>query len=298
MTPPLVLRHLTKTFGARPALESLSLELPAGRVVGLLGRNGAGKTTLLHLACGLLLPSSGTCTTLGRAAGELAPSELERLGVVFQEGRFLDWMTVAQQLAFNASFYPAWDHGRQNRLLAELELDPARKIAELSTGDRQKLGILLGVCHHPELLLLDEPVSALDPIARSRMLSFLVDLIREDNCTVVISSHILGDVEKIVDWVVCLERGQLAASAPLDELQESHAEWIVTSADSGLPTQFVEPWVLTHEGNARQARLAVRCPNRTTEREFADRYDATIERRPLSLEQLFPLLIRQRKAAA
>jgi len=298
MNAPLVLQNLTKDFDGHVALKSLSLEIPAGRVAGLLGRNGAGKTTLINLACGLLLPTGGTCATLGRMAGELDASELNRLGVVFQEGRFLDWMTVAQQLSFNASFYPAWDKDRECRLLTELELNPARKIVELSTGDRQKLGIMLGVCHHPSLLLLDEPVSALDPIVRTRMLAFLLDLIREDDCTVVISSHILGDVEKIVDWVICLERGELAANAPLDELQESHSEWIVTSPSGNLPPKFTESWVLTQAGNAHQARLAVRCPDQAAERKFATIHGARIERHPLNLDQLFPLLIHQRKTAA
>lgn len=298
MNPALIAQNLTKDFGGHVAIKSLTLEIPAGRVAGLLGRNGAGKTTFLNLACGLLLPTDGTCTTLGRPASELDAPELNRLGVVFQEGQFLDWMTVAQQLAFQASFYRSWDSGREARLLADIELDPTRKIAELSTGDRQKLGIILGVCHRPSLLLLDEPVSALDPIARTRMLSFLVDLVREDNCTVLISSHILSDVEKIVDWVVCLEKGTLATNAPLDELQESYAEWIVTSPSGALPPQFNEPWVLTHEGNARQARLAVHRPHERAEHELASAYHATIERCPLTLEQLFPLLIRPRKVAA
>src|SRR4051812_48149536 len=103
-TPPLLAENLTKSFEGRVALRDLNLTIPAGRVAGLLGRNGSGKTTLLHLACGLLLPTGGVCRTLGRPGGELDAPELSRLGVVFQEGRFLDWMTVAQHLEFTASF--------------------------------------------------------------------------------------------------------------------------------------------------------------------------------------------------
>ena len=298
MNAPLICQNLTKSFGSHAALKSLSLELPAGRVAGLLGRNGAGKTTLIHVACGLLLPTSGACMTLGRVAGEMDTPELSRLGVVFQEGRFLDWMRVQQQLDFHATFYPKWDKARESRLLAELELDATRKIGDLSTGDRQKLGIILAVCHHPALLLLDEPVSSLDPIVRTRMLSFLIELIGEDECTVLISSHILSDVEKVVDWVVCLEQGELAVSAPLDELQESYSDWIVTSSSSTLPDRFAEPWVLSQEGNGRQARLCVRHPSEAIERQFAVTYGAAIERRSLNLEQLFPLLIRETRAVA
>lgn len=298
MNAPLVTSNLTKSYDDHIALRSLSLEIPAGRVAGLLGRNGAGKTTFLNVACGLLLPSEGTCTTLEKIAGELDAPELSRIGVVFQEAGFLEWMSVAQQLAFHASFFSTWDKNRESHLLTELELDPSRTINQLSTGDRQKLGIILAVCHHPALLLLDEPVSALDPIVRARLLTFLVNLVREENCTVVISSHILGDVEKIVDWVVCLEKGELTTNAPLDALQESYAEWIVTSPAGNLPARFDDSWVLTQAGNTRQARLAVRFPGAEAERPFAAAHAATIERRPLSLEQLFPLLIQQRKAAA
>lgn len=299
MNSPLITHQLTKRFDhPRAALSELSLELPAGRVVGLLGRNGSGKTTLINLACGLVLPSQGTCRTLGRDAVDLDEAELTRIGVVFQEGRFLDWMSVRQQLNFHASFYPRWDQVREERLLKELELDATRKISELSTGDRQKLGILLGVCHHPSLLLLDEPVSALDPIARSRMLSFLVDLVAEDSSTVVISSHILSDVEKIIDWVVCLDAGRLIVSAPLDELQETYAEWIVHSPAGFLPPRYGESWILTAEGDSHQARLQVRLPSEGETRAFCSRHTATIESRPLNLETIFPLLIAPRRNAA
>lgn len=300
MKSPLVTDQLTKRFGAdrRAALSALSVEIPAGRVVGLLGRNGAGKSTLLHTACGLILPTTGSCTTLGRACGDLDAAELTQLGFVAQEGRFLDWMTVNQQLVFNASFYPKWDHVREQRLLTDLELDPTRKIVQLSVGDRQKLGVILAVCHHPRLLLLDEPMSALDPIVRARLMAFLVDLIREDASTIVVSSHILGDVEKIVDWVVCLDRGELALSAAFDELQETYAEWVVTSAEGRLPRRFAEPWVLAQESDGRQARLCVRMPEPGAEQAFAATHGATIARRPMNLEQVFPLLVHERRPAA
>jgi ABC-2 type transport system ATP-binding protein len=295
MNAPLVTDRLNKTFDGRPALRSLTLTIPAGRIVGLLGRNGAGKTTLLNLASGLLLPTDGACTTLGRASRDLDTPELVRLGVVQQEGKFLDWMTVRQHLDFTASFYPAWDRTRETRLLADLELNPKRKIAQLSPGDRQKLGIMLGVCHHPELLLLDEPVSALDPIARSQLLGFLIDLIREDGCTIVISSHLLADVEKIIDWVVFLDAGELVASTAFDELQETYAEWIVSSHDANLPPRFAEPFVLSHTGDARRARLRVRRPAADDAARFAAAHAAEIEVRPLNLDEMFPLLLPNRK---
>ena len=225
MKSPLITQNLTKRFGfrsgGRAALNSLSLEIAPGRVVGLLGRNGAGKSTLLHTACGLILPTTGSSTTLGRPCAELDAPELSQIGFMPQEPAFLAWMTVRQQLDFTATFYATWDRAREPRLLGDLELDPTRKIAQLSVGDQQKLGLILAVCHHPQLLLLDEPMSALDPIVRTRLLAFVVDLIREDASTILLSSHILADVEKIVDWVVVLDRGELALNSALDAVQET-----------------------------------------------------------------------------
>jgi ABC-2 type transport system ATP-binding protein len=294
---PLIAEHLTKTYSGQVALNGIDLTIPADHVVGLLGRNGAGKTTLLQIAAGILLPTSGTCRTLGQRSDQLDTPQLSRLGLVPQEGRFIEWMTAAQHLDFTASFYPTWDRDLQRRLVEILEVPLAPKIAHLSTGDRQKVGILLGVCHRPALLLLDEPMSSLDPIARARMLDVLLERLRDDGCTVVISSHILNDVEKIVDWVVALDAGRVTENAPFDELQESFAEWTVTSTNGGLPAAFAEPFVLSHQGDARQALLRVRTADPEAAARFAAAHHAQIHTRPLNLDEMFPLLIAQRKEA-
>jgi ABC-2 type transport system ATP-binding protein len=261
-----------------------------------LGRNGAGKTTLLHLAAGLVLPTTGACQTLGRRSDQLDSPELTRLGLVMQEGRFIEWMTVAQHLEFNASFYPGWDHDLQGRLTDALAVPLMRKIADLSTGDRQKVGILLGVCHRPALLLLDEPMSSLDPIARTHMLHVLLERLRDDGCTVVISSHLLDDVEKIVDWVIALDGGRVTENAALDELQESYAEWTIT-APADLPARFAEPFILAQERRGRVARLTVRTREPETADRFALAHGVEVTARPLNLGEMFPLLVHHRATA-
>lgn len=292
---PLALSAVTQRFGKQTALRDVTLDIPAGRIVGLLGRNGAGKTTLLHVAAGLLLPTEGACTTLGIASGKLDTPQLTRLGLVQQEGRYLEWMTVRQHLDFNASFYPRWDRDLEKRLLEALELDPKRKIVQLSTGDRQKVGILLGVCHRPALLLLDEPISSLDPIVRKRMLDFLLELLREDGTTVVISSHILNDVEKVVDWIVALDAGAIVEDSPFDSLQESFAEWTLTSTNGALPAAFAEPFILSRQGNHRQAVLRVRTADPSAAARFAAAHHVELRARPLNLDEMFPLLTSQRR---
>jgi len=292
---PLVFRNVTQRFGKHTALRDLSLKIPAGRIVGLLGRNGAGKTTLLHIASGMLIPTAGTCTTLGTPSGQLDTPQLSRLGLVQQEGRCLEWMTVRQHLDFNASFYPRWDRDLERRVIEALEVDPKRKIVQLSPGDRQKVGILLGVCHRPSLLLLDEPMSALDPIVRKRLLDFLLELLRDDGCTVVISSHILNDVEKIVDWIVALDAGEIVEDSAFDVLQESYAEWTLTTTNGALPTAFTEPFVINHQGDTRQALLRVRTAEPEAAARFAAAHHAEIRTRPLNLDEMFPLITSQRK---
>ncbi len=282
--------RVTKTYPGHTALADVSLTIPAGHVVGLLGRNGAGKTTLLHVAAGLVLPTAGTSHTLGRRSDQLDSPELTRLGLVMQEGKFIEWMTVAQHLDFTASFYANWDRDLQQRLVETLEVPLKRKIADLSTGDRQKAGILLGVCHRPALLLLDEPMSSLDPIARARMLDMLLERLRDDGCTVVISSHLLDDVEKVVDWIVMLDAGRITENSALDELQESFAEWTVTATTGGLPARFAEPFILAQQHRERAARLTVRTREPDAAGRFAATHRVEVAARPLNLGEMFPLL--------
>ena len=291
---PLVFENLTKTYPGHVALNAINLEIAEGHVVGLLGRNGAGKTTLLQIAAGLLLPTSGTCHTHGQLSGKLDTPELSRLGLVQQEGKFIEWMTASQHLDFTASFYPKWDRDLQRRLTTVLELPLDKKISHLSTGDRQKVGILLGVCHRPSLLLLDEPMSSLDPIARAQMLDVLLERLRDDGCTVLVSSHILNDVEKIVDWVVALDAGHVTENAPFDALQESFAEWTVTAGERPLPATLAEPYILARQGNDRLARVTVRTSNPDAAEQFATTHGVQLTPRPLNLDEMFPHLIAQR----
>lgn len=292
MNPVLETSGLTKRFDRIAALDDLTLSLPAGHIVGLLGRNGCGKTTLLQHAVGLLLPSAGECRTLGTSTRTLGAEQLARMGYVPQAPRLIEWMRVEQHLSYLASFYVTWDLTRQERLQAELELPRDVKVGTLSGGDLQKFAVIASVCHHPKLLFLDEPFSALDPIVRERMLALLIELAREDESTIVVSSHILHDVEKVIDWVVCLDRGRLVVNSALDELQERYAEWTIRVREGSLPVRFPEPFVLTQEGDANQARLRV-VDAAGRDAEFGACYHADVTARPLNLEQIFPLLVGQ-----
>jgi len=290
--PPVVrLDRLSKVYGAKTALRDLTLTIDHQRMVGLIGQNGSGKTTLLDLISGLALPSSGTCRTLGVEDGRLDEATLARIGVVCQENRFLDWMRVDQHLGYFGSFYANWDKTREASLLRDLELDPKAKVGHLSGGDVQKLGIITAVCHHPRLLLLDEPLSSLDPIARESLLKFILRLLDEDEVTVIVSSHALMDIERLVDWVVCLNAGNLQANSSLEQLQERFAEWDVTALDRALPERFSEPFVIEQSCTARHGRLVVDQADESLAA-FRHNHQVGVTVNRLNLEKIYPFLLR------
>jgi ABC-2 type transport system ATP-binding protein len=294
MKPTVKVEGLSKRYGRKIALNDLSLSIDRQRMVGLIGQNGSGKTTLLDIIAGTVLPSGGTVQTLGSPAGELDEKLLAQLGVVYQENRFLDWMSVEQHLTYFGSFYPSWDVSRQNALVRDLDLDPYAKVGHLSGGDIQKLGVITAVSHHPRLLLLDEPLSALDPIARETMLKFILRLLDEDEVTIIVSSHALRDIERLVDWVICLREGNLCANSTLDALQERFAQWHVTSSSNSLPDTFQEPFIREHSGDGRQAHLLVEHAHAEIDA-FCEKYSSEVAVTPVSLERIYPLLVRPRQ---
>jgi ABC-2 type transport system ATP-binding protein len=288
------LDHVTKRFGKQNALNDVTLAVPHPSIVGLVGKNGSGKTTLLRHVVGLALPTSGSCTTLGCSTPDLGPKEFSRIGVVHQQSKFLAWMRIEQMLHYVSTFYTRWDEELERQLIATLELDPKARVGTLSPGTVQKLALIVATCHRPELLLLDEPLSDLDPIARQDVLTMLLECFQRDEVTIVISSHMLHDLETIVDRIVCLDRGRLVAHAPLDELMERYAEWTVTSRDGQLPERWTESYVRSFEGDRFRASLVVEEPARHIDA-FRAIYGGELDIRPLNLERIFKVLVHEDK---
>ena len=285
-------KNLTRSFGDVTALDNVSVCVPGPSVVGLIGRNGSGKTTLLRHVFGLYLPTSGQCTTLGCPSDKLGSDELSRIGVVHQENRFLEWMKVEQQLRYVSTFYKHWDRDLEQRLLDELELDPSARVGDAFPRERPETG------HHSGRLSPAGPadpgraVSGLDPITREQFLRFLLELLQQGAKTIVISSHVLHDIEKVINRVICLDRGRIRADASLDDLQERFAEWRVTARDGRLPAHFEEDFVVSREGDSRQARLLVKGASDNLNA-FKSKYGADVVSSPLNLEQMFPLLLQE-----
>lgn len=251
--PIIRLRGVSKLYGATRALDDVSLDIAAGTIVGVLGPNGSGKTTLLGHLPGLILPTSGTVETFGVPAARLGDGELARIGYVSQEPRLPEWLTVAETIEFVRSGRTGWDGALAARLLADFELDPARSVGALSPGLRQRLAILVAVAPRPELLVLDEPAASLDPVARNDFLRLLMELIQDQGRTILISSHVLSDVEKVVDTVLVINGGQVHCHQPLDDLRETYHRVDVAAIGADLPDPLPLPGLLTVSGDRRRA---------------------------------------------
>ncbi|MEV6304203.1 ABC transporter ATP-binding protein [Actinoplanes sp. NPDC051861] len=218
MTSALTTEGLIKKYGRRTALRDCTLDIPAGHVVGLVGPNGAGKSTLLQLACGLLDPTAGRIEVLGERPVSGSP----RVGFVAQDTPVYASLTVAEHLRMGAHLNPGWDAGLAERRIAQVGLDPEQKAGKLSGGQRAQLALTIAAAKRPELLLLDEPVAALDPLARRNFLQGLMELTAEQGMSVVMSSHLVADLERVCDHLIVLVSSRVRVSGDVDELLAGH----------------------------------------------------------------------------
>jgi ABC-2 type transport system ATP-binding protein len=212
---------LGKRYGRKWALRDCTLSIPAGKVVGLVGPNGAGKTTLLHLAVGLLAPTRGSITVLGGGPGDGA-AQLGKVGFVAQDSPVYAGLTVARHLRMGAYLNPGWDAGLAERRVAQLGLDPRQRAGSLSGGQRAQLALTLAAAKRPELLVLDEPVASLDPLARREFLRGLMELVAAGGVSVVLSSHLVADLERVCDYIVVLVESEVQVAGEVSALLASH----------------------------------------------------------------------------
>jgi ABC-2 type transport system ATP-binding protein len=221
MTAAIETTVLEKKYGRRAALTDCSLTIPEGHVVGLVGPNGAGKSTLLHLAVGLLEPSAGNISVLGDRPRS-HPAFVSRVGFLAQDSPTYARFTVDQHLRMGAELNPAWDQAFAADRIEQLNLDPRQRTGTLSGGQRAQLALTLAVAKRPELLLLDEPVASLDPLARREFLQTLMEIVAVQGISVVLSSHLIADLERVCDYLVVLVSGQVAVTGEVDELMATH----------------------------------------------------------------------------
>lgn len=216
------IRDLTCRFGAKVALDHVSLSVPRGTVFGLVGENGAGKTTLIRHVLGLLRAASGSVRVFRRDPVADPPGVLGRLGYLSEDNDLPGWMRVEELLRYTRAFYPDWDPDYAEELRRTFGLEPAARVKNLSKGQRARVGLLLALAHKPELLVLDEPSSGLDPVVRRDILEAIIRTIAEEGRTVLFSSHLLDEVERVSDVVAMLHRGRLVFCGDLDDIKETH----------------------------------------------------------------------------
>ena len=257
-----------------------------GDVVALLGKNGAGKTTLLETLLGFSFPSFGGVEIWGQKATEINGDIKQRIGFVPQQDELLVGFNGNEHIELFKAFRPTWNQALVDRLVMEWEIPmdtPARK---MSVGQRQKLSILLAIAHEPELLILDEPVASLDPIARRQFLQQLVEIAADENRAVIFSTHIVSDVERVANQVWMLRNGALAYQGELDELKESIAKITIFSREA-LPQKINIPHCIKQRVQGNQAWLTLTHWREEQQNELAQQFNADVEVEYLSLEDIF-----------
>ncbi len=281
----LAISGLRKTFGKQTVLDYLDWSVPAGRVIGLLGRNGAGKSTLIRCALGLSPIDDGRVELFGDAVATLRPETLHRVGYVPQSFDLFPWMKVRQYLGFHAAFYARWNQELVDGLLGRWEVDAAKKIGELSQGQRQKLAIIRAIAPDPDLLLLDEPVASLDPQTRRLFLEELLRITRRPGKTVVFSTHITTDLERADAEIALLKSGRIQFSCDLATLK-SRVRRI--DFDGALPpADFRHPGIVRHVQQDGAAHWIVDGLNDAAIAALAGRFGSVPRAQPMSLEDIF-----------
>ena len=268
-------RGLAKRYKRRWALSECTLAIPMGKVVGLVGPNGAGKTTLLHLAVGLVAPTSGQIAVLGERPAS-GPAQLGRVGFVAQDTPTYATLTVADHLRLGAWLNPRWDRELAKRRIAQLGLDLGQQTRSLSGGQRAQLTLTMAIAKRPGLLVLDEPVASLDPLARREFLDGLTEIRAEHGVSVVLSSHLVADLERVCDYLVVLVASRVQVAGDITALLASHRRLTGPRREPGaFPTNGQ---VIEASHTDRKTTLVVRIDDPL--------YDSAWTVEPLSLEDL------------
>ncbi|MBC3882070.1 ABC transporter ATP-binding protein [Undibacterium sp. LX40W] len=220
MQVPIKIRGLNKSFESQSVLSQLDWDIEAGSIVGLLGRNGAGKSTLIECLLGLRENNGGDVELFGESVKNLSADVKAKIGYVPQSSDLFDWLTPRQMLNYFKALYPHWNDTKVNELMQRWELPFDKVISKFSGGQKQRLAIIRALAHEPELLILDEPVASLDPAGRRDFLREIVDSVMDQNTTILFSTHILSDLERVAMKVAFLSKGKIVHEQTLDDLME------------------------------------------------------------------------------
>jgi len=267
---------LGKRYGSKWALRECAIEIPSGSVTALVGPNGAGKTTLLQLAVGLVRPSAGSVRVLGRSPRADASDVLPRVGFVAQDHPLHRGFTVAETLKLGRKLNPSWDETVARERVERLRLPLRQKIAKLSGGQQAQVALTLALAKRPELLLLDEPVASLDPLARREFLQSVMEAVAETGMTVLLSSHIVADLQRVCDHLVILSHGHTQLVGPIEEILSSHRVLTGPRADPETVARLHQ--VIRESHTERQSNLLVKANGHV--------YDADWQLHEVDLEEI------------
>jgi ABC-type multidrug transport system ATPase subunit len=294
MTKAIETVDLARRFGRLDAVNGLSLQVPAGSIFALIGPNGAGKTTTIKLLMNLLRPTAGSARVLGTDSRRLQPEHLQRIGYVSENQRLPDWMTPGELFDYCRPLYPGWDDALCRTLQRELGLTSDAPLRTLSRGTRMKAALLSSLAYRPDLILLDEPFTGLDPLVREELIRGLLEVASDRARTVLISSHDIDEVERLADWVGYLDRGRLRFAEPVSSLlQRFRLVEVVVPPDETPTMQGNSDWILQgtagrtlrfvdtqHGAPDAQSRIAAVFPR------------AEVRTSPLALREIFVAIAR------
>ncbi|HMJ64259.1 MAG TPA: ABC transporter ATP-binding protein [Candidatus Binatia bacterium] len=226
-SPVIDVGGVTRQFGGKRAMDNVTLSVPAGVVFGLVGENGAGKTTLIKHVLGLLRPQTGTVRVFGLDPVADPPGVLARIGYLSENRDLPGWMRVDELIRYTQAFYKTWDAEYAEKLRVQFGLDNAARVKNLSRGETARAGLLLALAHKPPLLVLDEPSSGLDPVVRRDILEAIIRTVAEEGRTILFSSHLLEEVERVSDHLAMMHNGRLVLCGPLEEIKHSHRRLVI-----------------------------------------------------------------------
>jgi ABC-2 type transport system ATP-binding protein len=297
MEPVIGISELTRRFGGKTALASVSLSLPRGAVYGLVGANGAGKTTLIRHILGLLRAESGSVRVFGLDPVADPVGVLSRIGYLSEENDLPGWLRIDELIRYSRAFHPAWDDAYAEELRQSFALDLAARIKNLSKGQKARVGLLVALAYRPELLVLDEPSSGLDPIVRRDILGAVIRTIADEGRTVLFSSHLLEEVEQVADHVTMISHGRIALSAPLHAIKASHQRITVRFAEP-RPRPPAVAGVLRWDGGGQEWTAVVRDGAGELQAAVAGWNARIVEERVPSLDEVFVAHVGESAASA
>jgi ABC-2 type transport system ATP-binding protein len=277
---------LSRSFAQKIALDDVAFRATTGQVYGLVGSNGAGKTTLLKHVLGLLRAATGSVRVFGLDPVRDPVGVLSRIGYLSEERELPEWMSIEELMRYTQAYHPTWDTAYERELLSTFALDPRKKIKELSKGMRAQAGLIAAVAHRPELLILDEPSSGLDVVVRRDILDAVVRAVADDGRTVIFSSHLLDEVERMSDHVTLMHQGRVALSGVLDDVRRTYQRSRVRFVESYDQPPVIDTallmegggrtWSVVHSGSLESFRHSV-----------VARGGEIVESRDATLEEIF-----------